>query len=90
MRKYKYTYVYWQDAIGPERAGWATSRFRNFIFEIYHPNRVLSSVTDGTPADQAKCIRVHFSENNVYCSVFEFLELADTFAVPSLDATLIV
>lgn len=60
------------------------------FFETYHPIRVLSSVTDGTPADQTKSMQVHFSENNVYCSVFEFLELADTFAVPSLDATLIV
>ncbi len=89
MRQHKYTYVYWQDAIGPERTGWATPRFRNIIFEIYHPIRVLSSVTDGTPADQTKSMQVHFSETNVRCAFFEFLELADTFAMLSLDIAII-
>lgn len=87
MSRYKYSYISWHDAIGRERY---LPDYADIFFDIYHPIRVLSSVVDGSPANQAQVVSIYFKNKKVCRQVSEFLELADMFAMPSLDVTLIM
>ena len=80
MNQRKYAYILWRDIFGSgERAAWIAAHDTEIYFIIYHPNRTFSSIRDGEPAILAKGIEKYFQRNDVRCTIFEFLELADVF-----------